>query len=127
MFCSTCGKDIPFAGTICPYCHRDKSNDQAATVLAFIFGFALAFLGGNLIGVWGAIGGGIVGIILGSAIGHTATTRKPPEVQVTNVGTTTKDEITNEKRLANLKALYNKGWINESDYNKKKKEIIDKL
>lgn len=26
--CSGCGKKIPFAGYVCPYCHRDKTDDQ---------------------------------------------------------------------------------------------------
>ena len=26
--CSGCGKRIPFAGEVCPYCQRDKSDDQ---------------------------------------------------------------------------------------------------
>lgn len=63
MMCSGCGKDIPFNGTVCPYCHRDKSKDQEYTVLGVIFSGGLGWLGYKLFGVWGAIGGFIVGMI----------------------------------------------------------------
>ena len=28
MLCSNCGKNIPYAGKVCPYCKIDKSADQ---------------------------------------------------------------------------------------------------
>jgi glutaredoxin len=64
MRCSGCGKNIPFTGTVCPYCHRDKSKDQKYMVLGFVFGLGLAFLGGMMFGVLGAIGGFVIGASL---------------------------------------------------------------
>lgn len=48
MKCSNCGKDVPFLGNVCPYCHIDKSRDKAMMT-------------------WGMIGG-IVGAIIGTAV-----------------------------------------------------------
>jgi predicted amidophosphoribosyltransferase len=32
MRCSDCGKDIPFTGKVCPWCHTDESGDQQKQV-----------------------------------------------------------------------------------------------
>lgn len=36
MRCSNCGKDIPIAGNVCPYCHVNKGGDQVLTVMTTI-------------------------------------------------------------------------------------------
>ena len=36
MKCSNCGKQIPFGGRVCPYCHAKKSGDKLSTLLATI-------------------------------------------------------------------------------------------
>lgn len=69
MRCSNCGKDIPFAGQVCPYCHANKSKDQNLTVFAFISGFGLAifvyWITQNIFyAFFGLIGGVIIGTIL---------------------------------------------------------------
>lgn len=28
MFCSNCGKEIPYHGKVCPWCHADKQADK---------------------------------------------------------------------------------------------------
>ena len=72
MQCSNCGKDIPFAGNVCPHCHADKSGDQTIKVLALITGSIGAFIGnaiGDFGGVFiGAFIGAIPGFILGSIL-----------------------------------------------------------
>jgi RNA polymerase subunit RPABC4/transcription elongation factor Spt4 len=40
--CSRCGKSIPFAGKVCPFCGTDKSKDQ----LTLVCGVAFALIGG---------------------------------------------------------------------------------
>lgn len=45
MICSSCGKDIPFYGTVCPYCQCDKSGDQSTQLLAFALGASGATIG----------------------------------------------------------------------------------
>jgi len=62
MRCSNCGKDVPFAGKVCPYCHVDKSKDQMGTMLSFPLGLAGAALGGFLLGFWGGVVGFVGGI-----------------------------------------------------------------
>jgi RNA polymerase subunit RPABC4/transcription elongation factor Spt4 len=46
MLCSNCGKDIPFLGEVCPWCHKRKFGDQVVTMLGFIgffVGLGIAF------------------------------------------------------------------------------------
>jgi len=62
MQCSNWGKDIPFAGNVCPYCHADKSGDQLTLVLGIIGGGAGGWIGYQV----GDIGGAIVGFLCGA-------------------------------------------------------------
>lgn len=128
MLCSGCGKDIPFNGTVCPYCHRDKSKDQQYTVWAFIFGLGLGWLGYKLLGVWGAIGGFIVGCIAAYAMSGAGSSTKPPEVRVAeNKPLPPPVPTTSEARLTNLKGLLEKGLIDDAEYKARKKVILDEL
>lgn len=75
MICSGCGKDIPFYGEVCPYCHRSKAKDQqefvnesASTVIAAIFALIAAGIGYGIGDEKGAIIGLVGGIIVGSII-----------------------------------------------------------
>lgn len=36
MRCIECGKDIPYDGNVCPWCHRDKSSSQRAATIALV-------------------------------------------------------------------------------------------
>ncbi|MDP7739616.1 hypothetical protein [Mycobacterium paragordonae] len=65
MRCSNCGKDIPFSGKVCPYCHVDKGGDQTSQVFAFIGAFIGALVGAGIAGGMGGVIGGIVGCIGG--------------------------------------------------------------
>lgn len=78
MYCSNCGKDIPFAGNVCPYCGADKSKDQQAYAALVMGGIGGAIIGwivsANLIGepCFGIIGvfpGGFIGALIG-ALAH---------------------------------------------------------
>lgn len=69
MNCSNCGKTIPFAGNVCPYCGVSKSKDQLQHVLGMVgiavfgfFGWIITNHVGWTIGI--AIAGGVVGIII---------------------------------------------------------------
>ena len=64
MRCSNCGKDVPFIGNVCPYCHADKSKDQAReTIIALYVGVPL-IAGMFLVGFKaGLIMGGIGGVV----------------------------------------------------------------
>ena len=45
MRCSRCGKDIPFAGKVCPFCGTAKSKDQLMMVCGMLFAVVGGFLG----------------------------------------------------------------------------------
>ena len=81
MYCSGCGKDIPFGGDVCPYCQRDKSNDQAYTALGFILGICAGVIGYFIFGFWGAIVGIILGIITALVVTEKGRTQAP-EVRI---------------------------------------------
>ncbi|WP_156675543.1 MULTISPECIES: hypothetical protein [unclassified Mycobacterium] len=72
MRCSNCGKDIPFAGKVCPWCHADKSTDQAKQVFGFIGGLAGGALGWMIHGIIPAIIGFFVGAVAGIIFGSKA-------------------------------------------------------
>lgn len=69
MHCSNCGKNIPFAGNVCPWCHTDKSGDQVITILMFIGGIVGAVIGAAAGQVVGAIVGFFAGAIVMCIIG----------------------------------------------------------
>jgi len=84
MRCSGCGKDIPFNGSVCPYCQRDKSGDQAFTTITFVgllVGAGLGYAMGGVMGaIIGAIVGGFIAIFPGLALKKQS---QPPEVRIT--------------------------------------------
>ncbi len=68
MICSNCGKDGPFGGKVCPWCHADKSGDQAVMATGVLSGFLvfalIAFIThdpcqASLYGIGGGVAGGI--------------------------------------------------------------------
>lgn len=45
MLCKNCGKDVPYAGKICPYCHTDKGESKkldTKVVLLLLVGFSVS-------------------------------------------------------------------------------------
>ena len=62
MHCSNCGKDIPFTGRVCPYCHVDKSSDQAVMALGIVGAVVGASIGYLVGDVAGAIAGFFCGM-----------------------------------------------------------------
>jgi hypothetical protein len=68
MDCSNCGKDIPYAGKVCPYCHSNKEEDKFANLAGCLGGAPGAILGAtifSLINGWWSIVGGILGFLGG--------------------------------------------------------------
>ncbi len=39
--CSNCGKKIPMAGNVCPYCHVDATKDKQWWAVAYIITTAI--------------------------------------------------------------------------------------
>lgn len=50
MRCSNCGKQVPFMGRVCPFCHSDKASDKASTIVAWL-SFAFGSIPGLIFGV----------------------------------------------------------------------------
>jgi hypothetical protein len=133
MHCSDCGKNIPFGGQVCPYCKRDKSGDQTATVAGVIAMMAGGFFGNVLGGLGGMIVGafslGLVAAIV-SQVGKGNTAKRPPPVQVDPVPskpTSSKPlpiPATIEDRLRRLDSLRSRGLITEEEYGVQRAAII---
>ncbi len=126
MNCSGCGKDIPFTGSVCPYCQRDKSKDQMYTVVSFIFGSIAAFIGYKFFGFWGAVGGCIGGCFV-AAIMTLRDKSRPPQVQIVDLPTSSIKEGSVTDKLAQLKDLHSKGLLTDEEFSSKKAEILNKF
>jgi hypothetical protein len=70
MHCSNCGKDIPYGGKVCPFCHADKSWDQKVHALTMVGGLIGGFLGFAVNSCGGAFLGFVVGAMLLIIIGR---------------------------------------------------------
>lgn len=140
MRCSGCGKDIPFGGQVCPYCQRDKSSDQAATVAIGIGLVIGGFLGNLIAGFTGMMVGGFVFGLLATIVGmsgknHTA--RKPPRVRVDGLPLAKPQSVPMERtvaladtleiRLRRLDDLLSKGLLSADEHREQRTAIISIL
>lgn len=81
MICSNCGKDIPFEGTVCPYCKAYKSQDKKerlqgqeegyvmAVVVTFVCGVLGFIIGNALLGLVGGLVCAVIALFAGAANG----------------------------------------------------------
>lgn len=116
MQCSGCGKRIPFAGSVCPYCQRDKTKDQAYTVLAIALGGAGAWLGGSVWGFWGGVSGVVLGAVIAAVVTGAGKKTAPPQVEPVSA-----DVETRLRRLDDLRA---KGLVTDDEHAAKRREIL---
>ena len=133
MLCSSCGKDIPFVGQVCPHCQRDKSNDQVAQVVGCVGLFVGAGLGWVIGGVVGAIIGAVItaGLFMVPFLNKST----PPVVKVETDPTTSKNAVAStsvptadpEQVLRKLKQLLDSGLITEAEYDAKKASVLNRL
>lgn len=81
MLCQNCGKEIPFVGQVCPWCHANKAESQKAFILVYGYGFGGMVLGavlGAASGIGTAIDKGILdgdgeaGWVIGGVVGGLA-------------------------------------------------------
>jgi hypothetical protein len=82
MLCSGCGKDVPFIGDVCPYCHRNKSADQKTQIVGLVFALPALSLGWWLFGFWWGVGLMMVAAFVGVALSHPGKPTRPPEVRI---------------------------------------------
>jgi hypothetical protein len=125
MRCSGCGKDVPFGGSVCPYCQRDKSQDQNYTIVAFIFGTVGGAIGYFAFDFWGAICGFFIGCIAAAALTLSGKT-DPPKVQVADSKPVPADSPISDK-LAQLKRLHEDGLLTDEEFSAKKSDILAKF
>jgi outer membrane lipoprotein SlyB len=64
MRCSNCGKDVPLLGKVCPWCHVDKSKDQAITLVSGAGAIGGGFVGNMIDGFMGMLIGAVIGAVL---------------------------------------------------------------
>jgi len=69
MLCSNCGKNIPFTGNVCPYCHKDKTKDQNIQVLG-VLGGLVGLAPGWFIGGAAVVVVPLLGMIAGIGLGY---------------------------------------------------------
>lgn len=142
MICSGCGKDIPFAGAVCPYCQRDKRGDQRFTAITMAWG-VIGILVGSVIGslssekdgsVVPMFAGGFIGLVIGFifALARNAGTQRtqPPEVRIAR--RSGRKDIARvgpdiASRLETLEALRSKGLISEAEFDAKRASILDEM
>ncbi len=133
MLCSDCGKDIPFHGSVCPHCQRDKSGDQTFQVFAIIGMLIGGAVGYAIGGILWALGGGFLGALL---MGIFAMPKKPPAPEVriekpseTATNTVEKPKATSkvDRRLRDLEELRKDGLISEDEYIEKRNEIVSQI
>lgn len=126
MLCSGCGKDVPFGGSVCPYCQRDKSKDQARSVMSFIFSIVGAVIGYWIFGFWGVIGGFVIGCFTGLFV-FDGGDAKPPEVRVAPQTELPQIDQSVEAKLIQLKKLHDQGLLTLEEFANKKAEILARL
>lgn len=139
IVCSGCGKKIPYAGQVCPYCQRDKSADQNNFNYAMAAGFVAGIIGWFVSGIALAIGGFLIAIVAVALYHRFTYTSAPPDVSIADPGArppslrvtssiaATTDSTDGEGRLLKLKSLYDKGLISETEYHQRRKDILDTL
>lgn len=127
MRCSNCGKEIPFAGQVCPFCHADKSYNQKVLGLTYFI-----IMGGGGIGWWigGAremwIGMGI-GFFLSlvvMALNVQYRKKHPVEIEPEPHNDSPSDM---KARLEQLEGLKNSGLLSSQEYADKRKELLAQL
>jgi hypothetical protein len=126
MTCFGCGKNIPFAGDVCPYCHRDKKGAQLLFGALLIFGF-LGIWAGSIFSITGSVVGAFIGMIIGLIFAASCGALKkpqPPHVQIHNNLKEERVSSLLEDRLAKLNSLKEKGLITEEEFSGKKWDIL---
>lgn len=129
MHCSGCGKQIPFAGQVCPHCQRDKSADQQRHAISMIGIFVGGVIGYAVNEIMGAIVGGSIGGAAAMFLPLAGTEKSvPPEVRIqekTELPSPSKPNSAD--RLAELSLLKDKGLISEEEFSDKKNKILAEL
>lgn len=137
MHCSGCGKDVPFAGEVCPYCNRNKGADQTATVVGMLAIGLGGWIGGMIGGFVGTIVGAFVlGFIAVSATmgSRTRSAKKPPVVRVR--GTEPNASLASRplpkpddlaSRLRRLDDLKAKGLISDDEHADQRSRILTSI
>lgn len=131
MKCSGCGKSVPFNGSVCPYCQRDKAADKRAIVWAWVFASVGAAIGGASGGPIGIFFGAILAAAVALALFKPKRTKAPEvkpvgEIETLAAPTDASANIT-ARRLRELDALKKAGLVSEAEYEAKRRAILEAL
>lgn len=129
MQCSGCGATIPVAGSVCPYCGSDKSDDKRYEWFKYIGGIIGLFIGFSTFDSFiASVICFFPGYILGAIIGFIISSMKTrTETRTFTQFTPPKAKDSAQEKLAQLKKMNDQGLITAEEYANKKAEILDKL
>lgn len=129
MQCSGCGADISAAGSVCPFCGRDKSDDKRYEWTKFIGGIIGLVIGFSTFDTFLAavvcfFPGYVAGAIFSGIFSGKKKLSKP---EVVSQPTQPKAKDSVEDKLTQLKKMHEQGLLTAEEYAKKKEEILDLL
>jgi hypothetical protein len=127
MHCSGCGKEISFFGSVCPYCHRDKSDDKAFMLYAIVLVPVGCIIGALAFGIWGGLIGILAGIFAAGFFSSRKGDAQPPAAKVVAAPTVSESDNSVERKLAQLKKLHEQGLLTAEEFASKKADILAKL
>lgn len=131
MQCSGCGADISAAGTVCPFCGQDKSDDKRYEWTKFVGGLiglviGLTIFDNILVGLFcffpGYVIGAVVDIVRSGK--KAAAPAKPAAAPARELPPQKNDTA---DKLAQLKAMHEQGLLTDDEYARKKADIIDRF
>lgn len=113
------------AGSVCPYCHRDKSADVAWTTASYV-AVAVAALGYFVGGFLGAVVGFVVGWAAWSAISRRGKAKQPAAPRSPQPSQPAADDSVATK-LAQLKQMHEQGLLTAEEYATKKADLLSRI
>jgi len=131
MQCSGCGAEISIAGSVCPFCGRDKSDDKSYEWSKFVggvfglvvgltyYGGLVGFAGGALAGYFA---GAVLGMILRARAAKPARVQRPPEPAKTPAAAPADASVAG--KLAQLKQMHGEGLLTDDEYAAKKADVL---
>lgn len=125
MLCTNCGKDIPMAGNVCPWCLQDKSADKSWTTASYV-AVGAAVAGYFLAGVGGAIAGFVAGFAGYLALSRTRKAKPPPAPDSSQPTPGSADKSVADK-LAHLKQMHDQGLITAEEFANKKADLLSRM
>lgn len=139
MICSGCGAEISAVGSVCPFCRRDKSDDQRHEWAKFLGGAIGVLIGFRIfdsvvLSMLCFIPGYIAGAIYSLVVPAKPRKSSSPRVK-SAAGVASPVAVPVEQRsggdvaekLTQLKQLHEQGLLTSEEFARKKAEILERL